>query len=63
MKQTSSPLLQQTSALRKAIRNKTHTGVTSGLVQGAMQGNVVILPADWANDFLLYCRKIQSLVL
>ncbi|MCB5162995.1 putative hydro-lyase [Marinomonas algarum] len=51
------PLLEQTYALRQAIRRRSHTGVTSGLAQGAMQGNVVILPADWANEFLLYCQK------
>ena len=51
------PLLQQTYELRQAIRNKRHTGPTSGLATGAMQGNVVILPADWANEFLLFCQK------
>ena len=57
MKPAQSPLLQKTYDLRQAIRSKAHTGPTSGLVQGAMQGNVVILPADWASDFLLYCQK------
>lgn len=50
-------LLQQTRELRQAIRRKEHTGPTSGLATGAMQGNIVILPADWANEFLLYCQK------
>lgn len=54
---STAPLLQQTYELRQSIRRKEHTGVTSGLVEGAMQGNVVILPADWANDFLLFCQK------
>lgn len=57
MKQLTSLLLQQTYALRQAIHNKLHTGVTSGLAEGAMQGNVVILPEDWANEFLLFCQK------
>ncbi|MBR7888832.1 putative hydro-lyase [Marinomonas sp. A79] len=57
MKAAQSPLLQQTHGLRQAIRRKAHTGVTSGLAQGAMQGNVVILTADWASEFLLYCQK------
>ncbi|MBJ7536111.1 putative hydro-lyase [Marinomonas transparens] len=57
MKQSESPLLQQTRELRQAIRSNDHTGPTSGLVTGAMQGNVVILPADWANEFLLFCQK------
>ncbi|MGB3383512.1 MAG: putative hydro-lyase [Marinomonas sp.] len=55
--QNVSSLQQQTKALRSAIRSAQHTGPTSGLATGAMQGNVVILPAEWANEFLLYCQK------
>ncbi len=57
MSLSAAPLLQQTYELRQAIRSKRHTGPTSGLATGAMQGNVVILPADWANEFLLFCQK------
>lgn len=57
MAQSSVSLLQQTKALRQAIRQKQHTGPTSGLATGAMQGNVVILPADYANEFLLFCQN------
>ena len=57
MAHTPNTLLQQTAALRQAIRNKEHTGPTSGLATGAMQGNVVILPAEYANEFLMFCQK------
>ncbi|GAB3487603.1 putative hydro-lyase [Marinomonas epiphytica] len=50
-------LLQQTYDLRQTIRRKEHTGPTSGFATGAMQGNLVILPAEWANEFLLFCQK------
>ncbi|MBJ7553868.1 putative hydro-lyase [Marinomonas spartinae] len=57
MRQSTLLLLKQTHELRRAIRSAQHKGPTSGLATGAMQGNVVILPADWANEFLLYCQK------
>ena len=43
-------------ALRKAIRSGAHSGNTSGLAAGFVQCNIVILPADWANDFLRFCQ-------
>ena len=42
--------------LRRRIREGSHTGNTSGLAQGYVQCNIVILPADWANDFLRFCQ-------
>ncbi|BFM49917.1 putative hydro-lyase [Marinomonas sp. THO17] len=57
MTPSAKPLAQQAYELRQAIRNQTHTGPTSGLATGVMQGNIVILPADWASDFLLFCQK------
>lgn len=50
-------LRAETKALRTAIRYGQHTGTTSGLATGAMQGNIVILPDDWASEFLLFCQK------
>lgn len=50
-------LLEQVSILRSHIRSGAHTTTTSGLAQSLVQGNVVILPAEWANDFLLYCHN------
>ncbi len=50
-------LIDQSDALRGRIRAGGYTGTTSGLAPGLVQGNVVILPADWATDFLLYCQN------
>eukprot|EP00913_Durusdinium_trenchii_P008870 g8336.t1 len=33
------------------------TEQTSGLADGFAQANLVILPADWAADFLLFCQR------
>jgi uncharacterized protein YcsI (UPF0317 family) len=43
-------------ALRRQIRSGEHPGNTSGLAPGFVQCNIVILPADWANDFLRFCQ-------
>jgi uncharacterized protein YcsI (UPF0317 family) len=42
------------AALRRAIRAGAFTGQTSGQCPGLVQGNVVILPADDAADFLRF---------
>ncbi len=42
--------------LRQRIRRGDHGGNTSGFAAGFVQCNVVILPADWANDFLRFCQ-------
>lgn len=44
-------------ALRKLIRDKKVTGHTSGMAKGYIQANVVILPLDYAYDFLKFCFK------
>jgi uncharacterized protein YcsI (UPF0317 family) len=43
------------SALRGAIRAGRFRGHTSGLAPGFVQANIVILPRDWAYDFLQFC--------
>jgi len=43
-------------ALRQKARTHEHTGNTSGLAPGFVQCNIVILSADWANDFLRFCQ-------
>lgn len=43
--------------LRQRIRSGEHTGNTSGFCSGFVQTNMVILPKDWANDFLQFCQK------
>ncbi|MEM8497437.1 MAG: putative hydro-lyase [Pseudomonadota bacterium] len=41
--------------LRQRIRAGQHTGNTSGCAQGFVQCNLMILPADWADEFLRFC--------
>jgi uncharacterized protein YcsI (UPF0317 family) len=43
-------------ALRQRVRSGEHRGNTSGFAAGYVQCNIVILPADWANDFLRFCQ-------
>ena len=42
---------------RRTIRSGEWTGQTSGLAEGYVQGNVVILPKALADDFLLFCQR------
>ena len=44
------------AALRARIRAGEHPGNTSGMAPGHVQCNIVILPADWAADFLRFCQ-------
>ena len=41
---------------RAEIRAGAWDKVTTGMAPGIVQGNLVILPADWADDFLRFCR-------
>ena len=49
--------IQKSVKARAAIRSGEWTGHTSGLAEGHVQGNVVILPELLANDFLRYCQR------
>ncbi|AWL13112.1 UPF0317 protein [Saliniradius amylolyticus] len=51
--------MTQTSAaqVREQIRRGEITGNTSGLAPGFVQCNLVVLPADYANDFLRFCQR------
>ena len=42
---------------RTLIRAGQWTRHTSGIAERHVQGNVVILPKRWADDFLLYCQR------
>ncbi|MEI6159994.1 MAG: putative hydro-lyase [Roseococcus sp.] len=42
-------------SLRLACREGRFAGQTSGQARGAQQANLVILPADWAEEFLRFC--------
>ena len=49
---------QSTAAeVRIACRSGQFTKPTSGLAYGFVQANVVMLPADWAFEFLLFCQR------
>lgn len=40
----------------QSIRRGDFQGQTAGATPGIVQGNVAILPADWAEDFVRFCR-------
>ena len=42
---------------RLMIRAGAHSGHTSGMAPGYVQGNLVILPANFAADFATYCQR------
>lgn len=43
--------------VRAACRRGDLTGPTPGLALGCVQANLVVLPKDWAFDFLLFCQR------
>ncbi|GHV55251.1 DUF1445 domain-containing protein [Synergistales bacterium] len=43
--------------VRALIRDGKWTAPTSGVSLGYVQANMIILPADWAYDFLLYAAR------
>ena len=43
--------------IRSQIREQYWTNPTSGVCDGFVQANLVILPSIWARSFLDYCRK------
>jgi uncharacterized protein YcsI (UPF0317 family) len=47
---------QTGQAARQAIRRGEWTGPTSGLAPGYVQGNLAILPATLAADFMRFCQ-------
>src|SRR5258708_12287853 len=49
---------QSTAAeVRAACRAGTFTTPTSGLALGFVQANLVVLPKEYAFDFLLFCQR------
>ena len=42
---------------RRLIRNGAHTGHTSGMAPEFVQGNLCILPAEYAADFAAFCQR------
>jgi uncharacterized protein YcsI (UPF0317 family) len=43
-------------AVRRQCRSGAYDGPTAGLAPGYVQGNLAILPRDWAEDFLRFCQ-------
>jgi uncharacterized protein YcsI (UPF0317 family) len=43
--------------VRLAIRASKHRGNTAGLAPGHVQGNLCILPREYAEDFRLFCER------
>ena len=43
--------------IRSAIRSGQHRGHTAGLAPGHVQGNVCILPREYAGEFRLFCER------
>jgi len=48
--------LRDPAEVRRAARDGRLTGPTAGLAPGRVQGNLVVLPADLAADFLRFCH-------
>jgi uncharacterized protein YcsI (UPF0317 family) len=49
-------LRERAREVRGRIRRGEWRTQTSGCAPGVVQGNVAILPRDWATDFLRFCR-------
>ena len=45
------------SEIRERIRSNQYQANTSGLMPNLIQGNVVVLPEQYANEFIDYCNK------
>jgi uncharacterized protein YcsI (UPF0317 family) len=43
--------------VRRAIRAGKHRGHTAGLARGYVQGNVCILPSEYAEEFRVFCER------
>jgi uncharacterized protein YcsI (UPF0317 family) len=43
--------------VRLAIRSRRHTGHTAGLAPGHVQGNLCILPQEYADEFRQFCER------
>ena len=52
----------RTEARRQRMRARSGDlqAPTPGLAPGAVQGNVAILPKDWAEDFMRFCHRNQK---
>ena len=46
--------------IRQACREGKLTSPTPGLALGFVQANLVMLPQDWAFEFMLFCRRNEK---
>lgn len=49
--------ISDTAHLRESIRASRYTGHTAGLAPGLLQANIVILPEEFALDFMRFCQR------
>jgi uncharacterized protein YcsI (UPF0317 family) len=54
--EASGPVHADPAALRRAVRDGRFRGQTAGQAPGFVQGNLAILPRDFATDFLRFCQ-------
>ncbi|MGI9049292.1 MAG: putative hydro-lyase [Rubrobacteraceae bacterium] len=57
MKQSPRQRESNTSEVRDLIRNNEYGGATSGIAPGFVQANLVVLPGEYAFDFLKFCVR------
>lgn len=50
------PISDSAAAVREAVRSGSHQTVTASMAHGYVQANLVILPADWADEFEAFCE-------
>lgn len=50
-------MFSEPSALRRAVREGSFCRPTTGQAGGFLQGNLAILPKNYADDFLAYCVR------
>ena len=50
------PIFADPRDARRAIRSGQYTGWTANVAPGHVQGNLAILPGDWAAEFLRFCQ-------
>ena len=53
----SAPVFGDPAAFRAAVRRGEFRGTTAGLLPGFVQANLIVLPADWALEFIEFCVR------
>ncbi len=50
-------MLQAARRVREEVRSGRWTGRTTGMARGMVQGNLVVLPTEFAEDFRVFCER------